>query len=206
MIYNVNTLQAAIAETEKGLDGEAGADRAYEVVVALGRLRVSSTIIPDDVKFLSLDVALAATRHMRWVTSKLINLVRELLDHNKDWGFEEEDSTMSILLTRHNLWCAEFAITEIDNALLQASKASTKLTDELVLTITDLAQLDTVMITNTDLFGAARELPLLENLRKVTLTQPLPWWLDGTIEADGKRNMEKFDAWLRQIHQKTMPR
>ena len=196
-MYHLNRLRYALSQAND-LAGPAGAEAAYEVANGLGRCRVSGTQIPtEEDGTLDLELALKAARHARWLTERVKQSVARLVarqdqDVESEDEFYELDCRTSAIITRHELWCAMLAIHEADNALSRDGEASSELSNELVLLIEELTALDALMIQQVQVFIGIADLPLLSNLRVMVKTEPLPWWLDGTIERAAEQAMQRF--------------
>ncbi|HEY4479353.1 MAG TPA: hypothetical protein VI981_03285 [Candidatus Paceibacterota bacterium] len=197
------------AQSQAGdLTGKAGAEAAYEVAQCLGGCRISGTTIPNEEDgTLDFELALKAAQHARWLTQRIKQRVSQLIssqneDVESDDEFYESDCRASAVLMRHELWCAMHAIHEADDVLSRANEGKAELTDELTLLIEELTDLDALMIQNIGIFGCVADLPLLTNLKAKVKTEslselePLPWWLDGTIEKAAEQAMKKLMEWL----------
>lgn len=202
-MYHLNRLRYALSQAND-LAGPAGAEAAYEVANCLGRCRVSGTEIPTEENgTLDLELALKATRHARWLTERVKQSVARLVarqdqDVESEDGFYELDCRTGAIITRHELWCAMLAIHEADDARSRDGEGSGELSNELVLLIEELAVLDALMIRQIQVFIGVTDFPLLSNLWAMVETEslpklePLPWWLNGTIERVAEQVMARF--------------
>lgn len=193
-----NSLKDALRQAGN-LTGEAGAEAAYVVVRCLGACLVSGTQVPgkNEDKLLSFELFLKATQHARWLTQRAIEhvtdiVVSEVEGVEEDDDFCEFDRRASAVLVRHELWCAMLAIYEFDDMMARGGLERVELTDELCKLVEELSGLDVHMLKHVGVFSRVAGLPLLSNLNTsvktetISDTEPLPWWLDGTIEAAAK--------------------
>ncbi len=190
---HLNSLRDALSEAGD-LTGAAGAEAAYVVVKCVGMCLVSGTQIPEKENgSLSLELVLKATQHARWLTQRANDhvmdiVVSEVEGLEEDDEFFEVDCRSCVVVVRHELWCAMLAIYEVDDMLTRRGADVGNLTNELCLLIEELSALDVLMIQHVGVFSRVASMPLLSNLKASVKTEmlseldPLPWWLDGTIE------------------------
>lgn len=200
LIDLVSGLRDALSEPElDSLNGQAeptasACEAAYDLAAALGLCRLGEVELPAELDG-TLDeetchaAAAHAQRHIEQVMTRFkINVGPDAGDS----GIAElEDATLWILESRHELWAAETALIEAIDEFSQGDKLDqfSRVLDNLQSRISDL---DRLMIDHASEFGAAAELPLLENWRSALSADnraDMPWWLDGTIETAATRAM-----------------
>lgn len=207
-MYHLNHLRQARSQVGD-LTDVAGADAAYEVASCLGKCRVSGTLIPiEEEGVLELELALKAALHAQWLTQRVKEQVLDILNASQDTpvesedDFYDEDCRASCVRTRHELWCAVFAIQESSDAFSRDEEGKVGLVNELFTLNEKLADLDTLMIQHAEAFGCVVDLPLLSNLKASVKPEllpklvPIPWWLDGTIEKALEQSMKNLMEWL----------
>lgn len=192
-MYSLNLLREARASAGD-INGEFGAYDAFQVANCLGRCRVNGTQIPvTEDGPMSLNWARRAVEHGRWLTQRVKQGVERLIVSQNEVvefadEFYDEDCRTAEVHTRHELWCALIAIVEADESGSKDQAGAAELVNELCLFIEELSSLDVLMIQHVGLFSCAADTNLLTNLRAMTKVEllpklePLPWWLDGTIE------------------------
>jgi hypothetical protein len=189
-----NSLKDALRQASD-LTGAAGAEAAYEVAKCLGKCFVSGAQISPgwENESLSLELALKATQHARWLTQRAKDqvtdiVVSEVEGVEEDDEFYEVDRRASVVLVRHELWCAELAIYEVADMLTRKGTEPGEFSSELCQLIEELSGLDVLMIQHVGVFARVAGLSLLSNLRASVKTKtlsesiPFPWWLDGDTE------------------------
>jgi hypothetical protein len=166
---------------------------AYGHVVNLGFCRLYGIAIAPDVR-----AHLKATVSDEVMVAAACEFVRVLqiwrddavsLPHRFDGAgpFEDRSICTGVLHQRTEAWAAFVAIDETYQLRLDGI-ASKELDSAMNRVLDELTALDDVLMQEDRLrlLSVATELPFLENSRQMLAApfdEPLPWWLDGTLEA-----------------------
>lgn len=169
-----------------------------ELVTSLGRCRLDGIDLgPDDVTVDAATARLAADALRRYAEAwpAALTKLREHLASldSEDDAFEAMDVACEPVMCRHDAWAAWVVIADTagahpDDEDLAASAHRCK---------EAIARADETLRANVELLTGAARTNLLHNLRLPLLAKyrdPLPWWLDGTIERALKRGQEKGDT------------
>lgn len=174
---------------------------AFRLAVALGSCRLfgidAGTLdgtLPTRTAIAACAGAIARIRHD-------LEIARSLAERfDAAIGPEVFEVACAPIEARMNLWAAVIAIDEADMAALERDDPGRPdLNHALHRVLDGLDELDSALRAEKGVLCIACDTDLLTNYR--TMLAPeygevLPWWLDGTLEAEGKRLVRETEAYL----------
>lgn len=177
---------------------------AFRLAVAIGYCRLYGVELGELDGDLPAQIAAAAAREFevqlgRW-TAKAQRLGREW-DNTED-SIEGEFLLCDFVFARMDFWAALVALEEAYMSCLETCEpGSIRLYEASPEIVSKLERFDLALQGEQDLLCLVADSELLDNLRGL-LAEPyrsvLPWWLDGTLEAE----LERVEA----VARATMPR
>lgn len=193
-LHAVLTLPELAEFDQPGPISARGRHAAYELAAALGRCRLFGVAPGDDLDgTLTTPLALAAARVLRDLLESGITDAREL---GERWdaaaeAHAAEDLCLNLLESRMECWAAYLAIDEAYAECMEAQDTDlggfTGILDSLLAAIETF---DQELQRQSGLLSVAAETELLQNWRNLLAApyrEPLPWWLDGSLEEAARR-------------------
>jgi len=190
-------------------------EAAVALATALGQCRLFGVELPED---------LDGTLPLRTATAAAEGLVERLRRDTEDaralgprWDqatdqVEEHDLVCGLLEARMDAWAALLAVEEAslaaqeDGEIANASEQERKRFGEAVEAMIDaLADFDNALEDEKGLLSVAADTNILDNWRASLApehSQPLPWWLDGTLEEEGDRAYKEVLEWMSHVEQR----
>jgi hypothetical protein len=182
---------------------------ALQVAFALGYCRLYGVAIEEDLDgVLPAQTALAAATALHQRLAEMARLVGEGDEPEREREgsavllTEDEEFFLDLLEGRMDAWAAFTAIEEaLQDCLAAPAAEADPLEDQLDkavdLLVEAAADLDERMCRQVKRLAVAADTNLLDNWRALLAEpwrEPWPWWLDGTLEAAHKANLEEAFA------------
>jgi SNF2 family DNA or RNA helicase len=193
--------QPDLAAFDRGEDTAAARRAAYRLAAALGHCRLFGVDLGELDG--SLDVAVGLGAAVQW-EEYLRDWVEDAECLGRRWEQASEeiealDFTLDLLIARMEAWAVFVAIDEAYQSCLETADPkrvpfATVLDESFVA----LDRFDKSLQEQADLLALAADTRLLENWRQALAPEyrtALPWWLDGSLEADAAHLAEQGLTW-----------
>jgi hypothetical protein len=177
-------------------------EAAFRLALALGEAQLFGVALGEDDGILPAATAIAAARGLVAVIEQGLGLVESL---GQSWdeartGSEAEDLAAGLLEMRMKVWAAYEAVAEAEReAVADQDSQVADLSDRLDAAAGRIIELDEALQAELGILSTIADLPLLENWRRMLAAphrDPMPWWLDGRLEAEAERVGLEAKTWM----------